>query len=154
MARLIMATPKDNHSYRCYGAEALSVANARVAEVRDGIPENKPDPAERAVKMTLDTVSGNRVTLDLGGGRFATYAHLQPGTIRVHKGDRVRRGQVLGLVGNSGNTTEPHLHFQVSDSPSILAGDGLPYAIDTFVHEGKRLRDELPRGDWVIDFGR
>ncbi len=48
-----------------------------MAEVRDGIPENKPDPTERAVKMTLDTVSGNLVTLDLGGGRFATYAHLQ-----------------------------------------------------------------------------
>jgi hypothetical protein len=146
--------PKDNRNYRCYGAEALAVANARVADVRDGIPENKPDPTERAVKMTLNTVSGNLVTLDLGGGRFATYAHLQPGTIRVHKGDRVRRGQVLGLVGNSGNTTEPHLHFQISDSPSTLTGDGLPYALDTFVHEGKRIRDELPRGDWVIEFVR
>jgi hypothetical protein len=145
---------KDKNNYRCYGAEALAVANARVAGVRDGIPENKPDPAERAVKMTLDTVSGNLVTIDLGGGRFATYAHLQPGTIRVHKGDRVRRGQVLGLVGNSGNTTEPHLHFQISDSPSILTGDGLPYALDTFVHDGKRVHDEIPRGDWVIDFGR
>lgn len=145
---------KDNRNYRCYGAEALAVANARVADVRDGFPENKPDPSERAVKMTLDTVSGNRVTLDLGGGRFAHYAHLQPGTMRVHEGDRVRRGQVLGLVGNSGNTTEPHLHFQISDCPSILTGDGLPYALDMFVHDGKRVRDELPRDGWVISFDR
>src|SRR5260221_622699 len=60
--------PKDNRNCRCYGAEALAVANARVADVRDGIPESKPDATERAVKMTLDTVSGNRVTLELGGG--------------------------------------------------------------------------------------
>jgi hypothetical protein len=144
--------PKDNRNYRCYGAEALAVANARVVDVRDGIPENKPDPTERAVKMTLDTVSGNHVTLDLGGGRFAHYAHLQPGSIRVKKGDSVRRGQVLGLVGNSGNTTEPHLHFQISDSPLILAGDGLPYVLERFAHEGKTVRDELPRGGWTIDF--
>jgi murein DD-endopeptidase MepM/ murein hydrolase activator NlpD len=143
---------QDNRNYRCHGAEALAVADGLVVDVRDGIPENKPHPTERAVKMTLDTVSGNHVTLDLGGGHFAHYAHLQPGTIRVHKGDKVRRGQVLGLVGNSGNTTEPHLHFQVSDTSSILTGDGLPYAFDTFVHEGKRVRDELPRGGWVIDF--
>ena len=145
---------KDNHSYLCYGAEALAVANARVADMRDGIPENKPDSTERAVKMTLDTVAGNRVVLDLGGGRFAHYGHLQPGTIRVQKGDRVRRGQVLGLVGNSGGSTEPHLHFQISDSPSILTGDGLPYTLDMFVHDGKRVRDELPRGDSVIGFGK
>jgi hypothetical protein len=146
--------PKDNHNYRCYGAEALAVANARVVDARDGIPENKPDPNERALKMTLDTVSGNHVTLDLGGGRFAHYGHLQPGSIRVKKGDSVRRGQVLGLVGNSGNSTEPHLHFQISDSPMTLAGDGLPYALERFVHEGKTVHDELPRGGWTIDFDR
>ena len=67
--------------------------------------------------------------LDLGGGKFAFYAHIQPGTLRVKTGDRVTRGQVLGLVGNSGNSTEPHLHFHISDSPLPLESEGLPYAI-------------------------
>jgi murein DD-endopeptidase MepM/ murein hydrolase activator NlpD len=143
---------KDNRNYRCYGAQAVAVASGLVVEVRDGISENVPDPEKRAVPMTLDTVSGNHVVLDLGHGRFAHYAHFQPGSIRVHKGDRVRLGQVIGLVGNSGNSTEPHLHFQITDGPGILGSDGLPYELVTFVHDGQRVRNELPRNRWVVDF--
>ena len=80
--------------------------------------------------MTLETVAGNHVNLDLGGGVFAMYAHLQPGSIRVKVGDRVSRGQVLGLVGNSGNSTEPHLHFQLMDRNSPLGSEGLPYKME------------------------
>jgi hypothetical protein len=120
---------KDNKSYRAYGANVLAVADAIVAATRDGIPENIPGPASRAVPITAETIGGNRVVLDLGGGRFALYAHLQPGSLRVKVGDRVTRGQVLGLVGNSGNSTEPHLHFHLSDSVSPLGSEGLPYAI-------------------------
>src|SRR5207249_2295748 len=65
------------------------------------------------------------------------YAHLQPGSIRVKVGDRVRRGQVVGLVGNSGNSTEPHLHFQLSDANSPLGTEGLPYALAAFEVEGR-----------------
>jgi len=60
------------------------------------------------------------------------YAHMQPGSVRGHSGERVTRGQVLGLVGNSGNSIAPHLHFQVMDRPSSLASNGLPYEIDSF----------------------
>jgi len=121
-----------NESYYAYGSEALAVADGIVAVVKDGIPQNVPGPASRAVPITLETVGGNHVILDLGGGRYAFYAHLQPGSLRVHPGDRVRRGQVLGLVGNSGNSTEPHLHFHVSDGASPLGSEGLPYAYDSF----------------------
>jgi murein DD-endopeptidase MepM/ murein hydrolase activator NlpD len=120
---------KDNKSYRAYGAEALAVADAVVAATKDGIPENVPGITSRAVPITLETIGGNHVVLDLGGGRFAFYAHLQPGSLRVKTGDRVKRGQVIGLVGNSGNSTEPHLHFHVSDGVSPLGSEGLPYAI-------------------------
>lgn len=120
---------KDNRSYRAYGADVLAVADAVVAATKDGIPENVPGPTSRAVPITLDTVGGNYIVLDLGNGRFAFYAHLQPGSLRVKPGDRVRRGQVIGLVGNSGNSTEPHLHFHVSDGASPLGAEGLPYAI-------------------------
>jgi Peptidase family M23 len=121
---------KDNRSYYCYGAEALAVADATVVEVVNGIPQNTPGGGPLAVEITLDTVAGNHVNLDLGGGVFAMYAHFQPGSIRVKVGDKVPRGQVLGLVGNSGNSSEPHLHFQLMDRNSPLGSEGLPYNME------------------------
>jgi murein DD-endopeptidase MepM/ murein hydrolase activator NlpD len=66
-----------------------------------------------------------------------TYAHLQPGSMRVKLGDRVEPGQVLALLGNSGNSDAPHLHFQITDGPSVLASEGMPYLLPSFVEEGK-----------------
>jgi Peptidase family M23 len=148
--------PSKNESYLAYGSEALAVADGRVTETKDGIPQNVPGDS-RALPITLDTVGGNHVIVDLGGGRFAFWAHLQPGSVRVKVGDRVRRGQVLGRVGNSGNSTEPHLHFHVSDASSPLGSEGVPYAFDTFQ---QRLPDkslatrkkELPSPDEVVSF--
>lgn len=128
---------KENKNYRCYGAEALAVSDAIVASVKDGIPENIPGLNSRAVPITLETIGGNYVILDLGQNRYAFYAHLQPGSIRVKIGDKVRRGQKLGLVGNSGNSTEPHLHFHISNANSPLGSEGLPYALEEFEVQGK-----------------
>lgn len=130
--RTFQGDPKDNRSYRAFGAEALAVADATVVETKDGIPENEPDPTARAVPITPSTVGGNFVLLDLGNEAYAFYAHLQPGSLRVKSGDRVHRGQVLALVGNTGNSTEPHLHFQVGDRRSSLDAEGIPYAIGSF----------------------
>jgi murein DD-endopeptidase MepM/ murein hydrolase activator NlpD len=135
--RTFAGDQKENKNYRCYGAEALAVSDAVVVAVKDGIPENIPGPTSRAVAITLDTVGGNHVILDLGQGRFAFFAHLQPGSISVKVGDKVRRGQKLGLVGNSGNSTEPHLHFHISDANSPLASEGLPYAMIEYELQGK-----------------
>jgi len=121
---------KDNKSYRAYGAEVLAVASGSVVATKDGIPENVPGPTSRAVAITSETVGGNHIVLDLGGGRYAFYAHLQPGSLKVKVGDRVTRGQVIGLVGNSGNSTEPHLHFHISDGVSPLGSEGLPYMLE------------------------
>jgi murein DD-endopeptidase len=121
-----------NESYGAEGNDALAVADGRVVAVKDSIPENVPGVNSRAVPITLGTVGGNHVILDLGGGHYAFYAHLKPGSVRVHVGDRVRRGQVVGLVGNSGNSTEPHLHFHISDANSPLGSEGEPYALDSF----------------------
>jgi murein DD-endopeptidase MepM/ murein hydrolase activator NlpD len=123
---------KLNKNFHAYGAETLAVADATVIATKDGIPENVPGPASRAVPMTLETVGGNFVVLQLRRDRYAFYAHLQPGSLRVKPGDVVKRAQVLGLVGNSGNSTEPHLHFQVSDGPSPLGSSGMPYVLDAY----------------------
>jgi hypothetical protein len=119
-----------NESYHAEGNDALAVANGTVVEVKDGIPENVPGINSRAVPITLETVGGNHVILDIGGGHYAFYAHLKPGGILVKLGDKVKRGQVIGHVGNTGNSTEPHLHFHISDANSPLGSEGLPYKMD------------------------
>jgi murein DD-endopeptidase MepM/ murein hydrolase activator NlpD len=73
---------------------------------------------------------------------------MQPGSVRVKVGDKVKTGQVLGLLGNSGNTDGPHLHFHVMDGPSPLVSNGLPFVFESFTGQG-RVTDEQPPGDVV-----
>jgi murein DD-endopeptidase len=119
-----------------YGAEILAVADAVVVSIYDAVPENKPDTEARGA-ITLETIAGNYVILDLGNGRYALYAHMQPGKIRVKNGDKVRRGDGLGLVGNSGNSDGPHLHFQICDANSPLGSEGLPFVFESFEQLGR-----------------
>lgn len=153
---------RDVHSYYAYGKTVLAVADGRVVSARDGIPNNIPGHGESfhpAVPITFETVAGNTITLDLGGGQFAYYMHLEPGSLRVKEGDRVRRGQVLARVGASGDAREPHLHFEVTTSSKLLVGEGVPYLIDRY--RSKIARDgqvklythELPLGGSVVIFG-
>jgi murein DD-endopeptidase len=121
-----------NENYHAEGVDALAVANGVVVEVKDSLPENVPGVNSRAVPITLETVGGNHVVLDIGGGHYAFYAHVKPGSIRVKLGDRVKRGQVIALVGNTGNSTEPHLHFHVADGISPLGSEGVPYRLESF----------------------
>ena len=85
---------------------------------------------------TIQMAAGNHVVVDIGEGRFAFYAHMQPGSVRVKVGDKVKTGQVLGLLGNSGNTDSPHLHFHVMDGPSPLVSNGLPFAFNSLHRAG------------------
>lgn len=117
-------------SYFIFGKEAIAVADATVVSTTDGAPEGTPGQYPTSIDPV--TADGNAVILDLGQHRYAMYAHLQPGSIKVHQGDRVKTGQVLGLVGNTGNSLVPHLHFQLMDQPTSLASNGLPYEIDNF----------------------
>ena len=115
----------------------------------------------------------------LDGGLYMLYAHLQSGSLKVKQGDKIKRGEVIGLVGNSGNTSAPHLHFHVMDGPSPLTSEGVPYVIDAFATRGRlrstavfdryentttpfdvlpfegdaRNEDELPLDLTVVDFG-
>jgi murein DD-endopeptidase MepM/ murein hydrolase activator NlpD len=116
-----------------YGTEVLAVADAVVAAAMDDIPENTDPPPSAAPFMPLENASGNYVALDLGNGRFAFYEHLRRGSISVRPGDRVRSGQVIGRLGNSGSTSiGPHLHFHVSDANSPLGAEGRPFVFTRF----------------------
>jgi murein DD-endopeptidase MepM/ murein hydrolase activator NlpD len=152
---------RDVRSYYAYGQKVLAVADGRVVAARDGFPDNIPKTEagfEPALPVTLATVGGNQVVIALGNGQFAAYYHLQPGSVRVKAGDRVSRGQLLARVGNSGDARWPHLHFQVTDRPDVMASEGLPHLFDSYRVKAAnqpwetRTR-EYPMGDVVVDFG-
>jgi murein DD-endopeptidase MepM/ murein hydrolase activator NlpD len=130
--RLFHGDSSANANFYGYGAEVLAVADGRVADLKDGLAENVGSNERAARVITLDNVVGNFITLDLGHGRFAVYAHLQPGSLKVKLGDRVRAGQLLALLGNSGNSDAPHLHFHLVDANSPLGAEGIPYEFEQF----------------------
>ena len=143
--RTFSGNQKKNESYLCYGLKVHAVAAGVVSEVQDGLPQNIPGARSRAVPITLQTIGGNHLIMDLGGSVYALYAHLQPGSMRVKLGDHVKRGQVLALLGNSGSSTEPHLHFHLIDHNSPLGGEGLPFSYRSYqlLAEGTRDKAKL-----------
>jgi hypothetical protein len=121
-------------SYPFFGDTIYSVAAGKVVGVLDGIPETPAGSFPPNIGAA--EAGGNHVVVDIGGGRYAFYAHMQPGSIMVRKGQRVRSGQPLGLLGNSGNSDAPHLHFHVMDGPLPLASNGVPFRFTDFTVRG------------------
>ena len=122
-------------SYAYYGTDVLSVAAGTVVRTHDGEPEQTP-PNPPSTFPTPDSAGGNWVMVELGDGSFAFYAHLQRHSLAVRVGDRVRKGQRIGLLGNTGNSTAPHLHLQISSNASPLDSNGLPYRFARFGSTG------------------
>ncbi|HEX8753738.1 MAG TPA: M23 family metallopeptidase [Solirubrobacterales bacterium] len=160
-------------SYPYFGAEVLSATAGRVVGVVDRLPEG---PISFALPpISAADAGGNHVVVAIGHGRYAFYAHLQPGSVRVRVGQRVSAGEPLGLLGNSGNSNVPHLHFQLMSGPTPLASNGIPFTFRRFRGEGtlanfKQLlvlgakakiearprgvrHRELPLNDQVVGFG-
>jgi hypothetical protein len=136
-----------NESYFCEGVPIYSVADGRVIDALDGIPENVPHSGKFAVDLNVLNAGGNHVVVDIGGGHYAFYAHMKPGTVAAKVGDQVKAGQVLGQVGNTGSSTEPHLHFHIVDHPSFLAGQGIPYEFAQFSASDSPELIEKPHGE-------
>jgi murein DD-endopeptidase MepM/ murein hydrolase activator NlpD len=78
------------------------------------------------LRKSADAAAGDYVIINHGGGEYSLYAHLQPGSVRVKPGETVKAGQPIAKLGSSGNSTEPHLHFQVCDAPAALDCSGIP----------------------------
>jgi peptidase M23-like protein len=134
---LLNGEQDDVRSYSDYGADVLAVADGKVVATLDTLGDQKPGTLPDPATITLENVDGNHIVLNLGNGVFAFYAHLQRGSVDVSLGDHVKRGQVLGKLGNTGNTSAPHLHFHLMDGPSTLGSNGLPYVIDSFEFAGE-----------------
>jgi murein DD-endopeptidase MepM/ murein hydrolase activator NlpD len=125
-----------NESFFTYAEPVYAVAGARVVSTRDDLPENVPLNEPPSDAFTAQTIVGNHVVLQLADGRYAAYGHLKTGSVRVRPGQRVRTGQALARVGNSGLSGGAHLHFQLSDGPHAIASDGLPYVLRRFTLGG------------------
>lgn len=120
-----------NESYPTYGQDLLAVADGTIVEIKKDIPDNTPEQLD--IKITRKTAGGNYLALDIGNNIIAYYAHLIPDSFKVKVGERVKKGQVIGLLGNSGNSDGPHLHFHLeTKSPVILGGEGIPYHFEKF----------------------
>ena len=127
-----------NEAFPAFGRPLLAVAGAEVVHVEDGARDHLSRGTHPALLYMLGEglvrqavgahrILGNHVVLDLGGGVYALYAHLRQGSVRVRPGDRVGTGQVLGGCGNSGNSSEPHLHFQLMDAADPRLAVGVPF---------------------------
>lgn len=129
--------------YHAYGADILAAADGRVVAVKADVAEDPTtlrQPGEtveaygervgayqmQLVASDINSIAGNYIAIDHGNGEFSFYAHLKPGSITVKIGDVVKSGQAMAQLGSSGNSTEPHLHFQVCDRPEPLACAGIP----------------------------
>ena len=130
--RFFSGDPRENASWYGYAEPVFAVAAGRVVLVRDGLPERAPFGPEPVIPYTPETVTGNTVVVDIGAGRFAVYAHLKLGSVSVEEGDRVREGQSIGQIGNSGHSLAPHLHFHIEDRPDPLQGEGLPFELTAY----------------------
>jgi murein DD-endopeptidase MepM/ murein hydrolase activator NlpD len=119
-------------SYYIYGKSLLAPVDGVVTSVVDGLA----DQPIGSVDLDPANQAGNQVVIDAGGGRYIMFGHIRPGTIRVAVGDRVRTGEVMAQVGNSGNTDEPHVHIQAMNLPELDLGTddpiGLLRSIRTF----------------------
>jgi peptidase M23-like protein len=123
-------------NYPFYGDEVLSATAGKVVGVVDNLPDRDINFGQLSAPFAADA-GGNHVVVDMGGGRYAFYAHMIPGSVTVKVGQRVGVGQTLGLLGNSGNSNAPHLHFQLMDGPSPLGSEGVPYTFSSFTAEGE-----------------
>lgn len=150
--RTWVGDPSKLGSYLSYQQPILSAAAGVVVAAQDGLANNTeiPNPTNMA---TIKETVGNHVIVEISQGVYVLYAHMDPGSVAVRVGDRVTRGQQLGLIGSSGISTTPHLHFQILSTPTYFPADSKPYAFDSFTLLGRitaRLWDDnlglLPTG--------
>jgi hypothetical protein len=139
-----------NSDYYAYGKRVIASKDGTVVFVRGDIPENGP-----GANTNTAMPGGNVVIIDHGNGQYGYYAHLRPTSISVKIGSRVRAGEPIGEVGNSGDSREPHLHFHVMNNPDPAEADGIPASFESWKAQSygnspsPRQQGVLPRGEFV-----
>lgn len=116
---------KEAADYLCYGEPVLAAADGVVAEVKN-LFEDTPVSEKAEAACSASDVRGNYIVIRHARREYSTTAHIKKDSFCVKEGDRVRRGQQIACCGNSGNTSEPHIHFQVQQGKSFLLSASLP----------------------------
>lgn len=142
--RLFSGDQAKLEDYPYFGDDILAVSDGPVVAVVDGLPEQIPGKSPAG--LALDQYAGNHIVQDLGDGNYALYAHIKTGAVKVKVGEQLTAGQVIGAVGNTGNTDAPHLHFHVMSTPDPLRSNGLPFVFDEF-----RLDSRITEVDTLLD---
>lgn len=117
--------------YHCWGLPILAPGAGTVSTAVDTLPD------QQLGRRDPRNPPGNHVIIDHGNGEFSLLAHLRRGSVAVRAGDRVAQGQKLGECGNSGNTSEPHLHYHLQNAPVFGQGEGLPAQFIDYVADGQ-----------------
>ena len=137
-----------NEDYYCFGRPILAPAAGKVVEVIDGVEDNVPG------QMNPKQVTGNRVVIDHGQDEYSVLAHLRRGSTRVKSGDAVRGGQRIGECGNSGNSSEAHLHYQLQNGAAFGVAAALPAQFHDYLADGEPVtRDEPIKGQRIRPAG-
>jgi hypothetical protein len=136
MGDVVAGDPDSNRSFFCYGDTLYAVSDGIVIEMQDGKSENHGEKKDAPMPAFYD-YAGNYIMLNIGGGHYACYAHCVPNSFFVKTGDLVRRGEPLALLGNSGNSDCPHLHFQLVDAPNFFYSNGVPFVLEKYTKVGE-----------------
>jgi hypothetical protein len=141
-------TGKENADYLCFGQPVLAPAAGTIVAVGEGMEDNAP----RSVRTEFGSgIFGNHVIIDHGQSEFSFLAHLKNGSTRVKVGDRVEPGAPIGLCGNSGHSSEPHLHYHLQNTGVFAHGDGLPAQFRSYMSNGRFVESGEPeRQEHVI----
>lgn len=131
--------PRSNESYYAFGEEIISPCNARVMHIINGIEDNVP-----GVMNSYD-ITGNTVVLRTDNDEYLLFAHLKENSIEVEEGQEVNVGDVLGYCGNSGNSSEPHLHLSLQNVEELDYAIGGKLYFDNILVNGEPERDYLPK---------
>ena len=127
--------------YYCYGLPVVAPASGLVFAAHDGEPEvTIGEPRWGLAGL------GNHVGIEVAPEEYLFIGHLQPGSVAVGVGDRVTAGQPLGRVGNSGNSSEPHVHLHLQDSRRVYFGEGIPFYFHRYEHAGRVIERGMPEG--------
>jgi hypothetical protein len=129
----------ENSEWFGYGQPVVAAAGGRVVKVRNDMPDVPPGLgiADNPTLDSVDDLGGNHVLIRMRDGVYALYGHMIPGSVRVKLGDQIKTGELLGSLGNTGNTSAPHLHFGLIDGRGLLSSDSLPFVIDRFTYGGQ-----------------
>lgn len=133
--RLFEGDGTRNEQWFAYGEEIVAAASGTVTATRDGVANQTPNQPLVGIETPRD-FAGNYVIVQIAPDTWAAYAHMVPGSVAVQVGDRVTVGQHLGLLGNTGVSTAPHLHFQLCDGPDIVTSNSVPFVFTDYTLAG------------------